>query len=395
MKYPIGIQSFEKLRRGGFAYVDKTALLYKMADEGGTYFLSRPRRFGKSLTLSTFEAYFKGQKELFKGLAMETLEHDWHEHIVLSLSFGRGNYLKEGELDEILRRFLERTETKLGLKQMSSSLSERLYDIIEGAYEKSGRGVVVLVDEYDKPLLDVMDSQITVDVSGTKIPLEEYHRDTLRGFFSVLKDCDQYLRFVMITGITKFPQVSIFSGLNNLSDISLSDQYDSICGITQEEFEKDLQEGIIELSDAYSWTYDETIKRLKKQYDGYHFSERMVDVYNPFSLINALYNKKLRNYWFSTGSPSFLIRLMSRNKMTLESLAGKYYADEELNDYRANINNPLPIIFQSGYLTIKDYDNERNRYLLDLPNDEVKAGFIKLVSDDFFNASTDTESFGQ
>ena len=377
-KIPIGIQSFEDLRRKNFLYVDKTLYAFKLANLGKVYFLSRPRRFGKSLFLSTLKAYFLGQKELFKGLYIEKAEEKraeiekteaWVEYPVFYLDFNVGRYDLEEALAESLDYFLRKQEKIYELKNEGDSFAKRFQSLIETAYNKTGRQVVILVDEYDKPLLQTM---------GVNEDLNEEFRNTLKAFYSVIKTCDQYIRFAFLTGVTKFSKVSIFSDLNNLQDISMLNDYAEICGLTQAEIEKTFKPEIERLAKNTKNSYDKMLEELKKRYDGYKFSVLGESVYNPFSILNTLNSGELKNYWFSTGTPTFLVNYLKDAYYNIPDLDGKVELDESmLNEYRADTKNPIPILFQSGYLTIKEYIEEVNMYRLGFPNDEVRYGFLK------------------
>ena len=373
MKYPIGIQSFERIIEDGYVYVDKTDLIFRLTHEGSIYFLSRPRRFGKSLLVSTLENYYLGRKELFRGLAIDGLETEWAVHPVFHVDFNGGNFANPGELEQKINFYLTQWEQQYNLPVRTNELGygDRFIQVLEAAHRQTGRRAVVLVDEYDKPVLDVLD----VDTG-----LEERHRNVLKAFYSVFKGADSHLQFVLLTGVTKFSQVSVFSGFNQPKDISMDARYEALCGITQEEIDRNFPEPIAAMAAEYRCTPEEMRLRLKSQYDGYHFSKRMTDVYNPFSLLNAFDRTSIDDYWFSTGTPTYLIRLLSHSRETMNELTGKYYRPEEFVDYKADVEMPLPMIFQSGYLTIKDYDMRRNRFLLDYPNNEVKNGFLTMVA---------------
>ena len=381
MKYPIGIQSFDQLIEDGYVYIDKTDLVYSLVTEGKIYFLSRPRRFGKSLLVSTLENYYLGRKELFKGLAIEKLEKDWNVYPVFHVDFNSTNFSNPGELEEKLNFYVSEWERKYGLygRYDTLGIGDRFAEVIRVAHETTGRRAVVLIDEYDKPVLDVLD----VDSD-----LEDRHRNFLKVFYSVFKGADAHLQFVLLTGVTKFSQVSVFSGFNQPKDISLDARYETLCGITQEEMEIYFHNSIEKMATEYQCTSDEIKVRLKEKYDGYHFSKRMTDVYNPFSLLNAFDRVSMENYWFSTGTPTYLIRLLSHFRENMNELTGKYYRQEEFVDYKADVERPLPMIYQSGYLTIKDYDMRRDRFLLDFPNNEVKSGFIIAVASSYLNPHT-------
>lgn len=384
MKYPIGIQTFSEIIQNGYVYVDKTALVYKLATSGKIYFLSRPRRFGKSLLVSTLKAYFQGKRELFRGLAMERLETEWAEYPVFHFSFSSGNFMQGDELKNILETFVADAESEYGKSATATTLSVRFKKVIEAAHKQTGRKVVVLIDEYDKPLLDVLDTDLTVDVDGKDMSLEDYNRGLLKEIYSVFKDADADLRFVLLTGVTKFSQVSVFSGFNQPDDISMDPAYDALCGITKEELISYFAEPIQELALQEGMSEKEMLERLKRQYDGYHFSKSMTDIFNPFSLLNCFKKKTISNYWFSTGTPTYLMRLLQHFDENINELVSKYYTPSEFVDYRADTEKPLPMIYQSGYLTIKDYDSLFNTYLLDFPNNEVRGGFLTALASGYF-----------
>ena len=383
MKYPIGIQDFESIINDGYLYVDKTSLIYRLVTEGKIYFLSRPRRFGKSLLVSTLEAYFQGKKELFKGLAIDELEKEWEEYPVFHISFGGENFIEQGSLEDKLATALNKWENIYGKAPVSKTFGGRFLHILQAAHEQTGKRAVVLIDEYDKPLLDVLDTGTSITINGEQRLQEEHHRNILKGFYSVFKEADASLQFVLLTGVTKFSQVSVFSGFNQPSDISLDAQYEALCGITEEELYHNFQEPIEALSRKHKCTTDDMKERLKLQYDGYHFSEDLTDIYNPFSILNAFAKMRIADYWFATGTPTYLIRLLNHTQENLNELTGKYYDPSEFIDYKADVEKPLPMIYQSGYLTIKDYDMDMNTYLLDFPNNEVKKGFVTMVANDY------------
>ena len=375
-KLPIGLQSFEVMRNEGFVYVDKTEYVVKLAAESRVFFLSRPRRFGKSLFLSTLKAYFLGKKELFKGLYIEDAEQKqaelegreaWIKYPVLYLDFNGGIYdTSEGLLNRFLSFFNEYEEI---YKSTGLDIPDRFKNLIKKIYETTGKQVVILIDEYDKPLLETM---------IINEPLNEEYRRILKGFYGVIKACDEYIRFAFLTGVTKFSKVSIFSDLNNLRDISMLPEYDAVCGITQKEMEEVFKPEIIELGKAQNLTEAETLAKLKQKYDGYHFSESSVNVYNPFSLLNVFAGKVFRSFWFATGTPTFLVRTLQHQKEICirDILENAEMSENALQDYRPDMNNPIPILFQSGYLTLKDYDKRLGLYKLGFPNDEVKYGFL-------------------
>lgn len=392
MKYPIGIQDFAKIIKDGYVYVDKTELLYQLVTEGTIYFLGRPRRFGKSLLVSTLKYYFQGRKDLFAGLAIDHLEKDWVEHPVFHIDFNGADFSKEGELDKKMDKWLSDYEEIYGRNKNSLTLGDRFTDLLKAAHLQTGRRAVVLVDEYDKPMLDVLDSGLSLTVNGEKRLLEEYHRNVLKGFYSVFKAADEHLRFVLLTGVTKFSQVSVFSGFNQPADISMVSNYEALCGITQDELEAYFEEPIRRMAKKYECSFDEMKRKLKNHYDGYHFSEDLTDIYNPFSLLNAFAFNKMQDYWFKSGTPTYLIRLLNHSQENLNELTGKYYDPSQFVDYKADVELPLPMIFQSGYLTIKDCNLEQETYLLDFPNNEVKKGFVSLLASSYLKGSTDTGS---
>ena len=373
MKYPIGIQSFTKIIEDGYVYVDKTELIYNLTHEGSIYFLSRPRRFGKSLLVSTLENYYLGHKELFKELAMERLEKEWAVHPVFHIDFNSTNFTNPGELEQKLDFYVSRWMNQYGLPPEIKTLGtgDRFVEVLRAAHERTGRRAVVLIDEYDKPILDVLD----VDAA-----LEDRHRNVLKAFYSVFKAADEHLQFVLLTGVTKFSQVSVFSGFNQPKDISMDGRYEALCGITQEEIERYFLQPIADMAVDYRCTPEEMKQRLKLQYDGYHFSDRLTDVYNPFSLLNALDSRRMDDYWFRSGTPTYLVRLLSHFNENMNELTGRYYRTDEFVDYKADVEKPLPMIFQSGYLTIKNCNHDFNTFLLDFPNNEVKNGFLTMLA---------------
>ncbi len=385
MKYPIGIQSLEDIINNGFVYVDKTDLVYKLATEGKVYFLSRPRRFGKSLLMSTLENYFLGRKELFLGLKIDALEKDWIEYPVFTLSFGKSNFMQKNNLEDAIEDFLLQAEKQYNVVPEVKSYGVRFANVLKAAHEQTGRQAVVLIDEYDKPLLDVMElDHYVMDGNDNKVGLEDYNRGILKGFYGVFKDADKHLRFVMLTGVTKFSQVSVFSGFNQPQDISMDSRYEALCGITTDELLTVFDEPIRELAEKNKVSYDEIIGRLKRRYDGYHFSEEMIDIYNPFSLLNCFASMRMRDYWFASGTPTYLMRLLQHSDENINEFIGRYYDCSEFVNYKADVQKPLPMIYQSGYLTIKDYDDSTETYRLDFPNQEVSAGFIDMLASDYF-----------
>jgi hypothetical protein len=369
-KLPIGIQTFEEIRRNGYLYVDKTALVWQIANTGKPYFLSRPRRFGKSLLISTFEAYFQGKRDVFEGLAMEKLESGWTEYPILHLDLNAEKYDAPDRLNSILNRYLDIWEDTWGKEAREVTSSDRFSGIIRRAYEKSGRGVVVLIDEYDKPLLQaLLDDE-----------LAEAYKQTLKSFYGVLKSADRYLRFVFLTGVTKFSQVSVFSDLNQLQDISLWQDYAELCGITLHELVDTFGPELETVAKSNDLSFEETVATMSAVYDGYHFHPRGEGMFNPFSVLNALKSRSFDYYWFQTGTPTYLVELLKRSDYDLRRLMDGVQAGvNAFSEYRAEAGNPLPMIYQSGYLTIKDYDKEFRLYTLGFPNDEVRNGFINFL----------------
>lgn len=368
MLYPIGIQNFEKLRNDGCVYVDKTALMYKMVKEGNYYFLSRPRRFGKSLLISTLEAYFLGKKDLFEGLAVAELEKDWVEYPVLHLDLNTEKYDSIEVLNNKLSGTLKLWEEQYGRDESEKSLPMRFEGIIRRAKEKTGRNVVILVDEYDKPMLQAIGNE----------ELQKAYRDTLKSFYGALKSMDGCIRFALLTGVTKFGKVSVFSDLNNLKDISMSQYYYNICGITEEELHHYFDEEIEQLARTNNQTKDEAYEKLKEEYDGYHFTYDTPGMYNPFSILWTLSERRYGSYWFETGTPTFLVELLQKTDYNLEQMAN-VEADSDMLGSIFNDDNPIPVIYQSGYLTIKSYDNRFGIYKLGFPNREVEDGFMKYL----------------
>jgi len=369
-KLPIGIQTFEKLREEGFLYVDKTAWVWQLASTPTPYFLSRPRRFGKSLLLSTFEAYFAGRKDLFEGLAIEKLETEWNVHPILHLDLNAEKYDAPERLHSILNRHLSLWEDTWGKEERETTPADRFNGIIRRAYQQTGKGVVVLVDEYDKPLLQSLMNE----------ELSEAYRQTLKGFYGVLKSADRYLRFVFLTGVTKFAQVSVFSDLNQLQDISMQENYAEICGITKEELTEVFTPELEALGTRNKLTLEDTVEKMTAMYDGYHFHQQGTGMFNPFSVLNALISREFGHYWFATGTPTYLVELLKQSDYDLRLLIdGVEAEDTAFAEYRVDVHNPLPVFYQSGYLTIKGYDELFRTYTLGFPNDEVRNGFIKFL----------------
>lgn len=378
MKYPIGIQNFPKLRNGGFAYVDKTDLIYELTHTFVACFLSRPRRFGKSLLLSTMEAYFKGERELFKGLKIEHLEKEWAKHPVIHIDLNNGYYKSGGDLEQTLKEEIESQEELFGVKRTKETIGGRFADIIKKAYRDYGQGVVVLIDEYDKPMLEIMSDE----------EAQEEYRDILKPFYGTLKKCDGCLSFVFLTGVTKFARLSVFSDLNQIKDISLLPEYETLCGVTTKEMLDCFQDGVEEFAKHLNISCAEMIHKLEQKYDGYHFSERLIGVLNPFSLLNSLRDKKLDDFWFQTGTPTFLTRLLKKHHTDLSQLEGYRAKGSLLTSVESMEIDPVPIIYQSGYLTIKDYEKSLETYILGYPNEEVKQGFFGYLLKHFAKMTT-------
>ena len=368
-KYPVGIQSFSDIREGCYFYVDKTDLIYKLVQTGKYYFLSRPRRFGKSLLISTLEAYFKGKKELFKRLAMESLEKEWIEYPVLHLDLNAKKYEDSSSLLAILNQHLEKWEATYGTEKSDRAPEERFAYIIDKIYKVTGKQVVILIDEYDKPLLQTIGNE----------ELQDDFRGTLKAFYGVMKSSDRYIRFALLTGVTKFSKVSVFSDLNNLEDISLQSDYQALCGITHNELTSLLADEIKELANANGMTEENAKNELKEWYDGYHFTAKGIGIYNPFSLLQVMKQKAFGNYWFETGTPTFLVESLKKNRYPLENLVGSMATSDILGGTDSADENPLPVLYQSGYLTIKGYYSEFKTFVLGFPNREVEDGFTRFI----------------
>ena len=377
--YPIGIQTFEEIIKNNLLYIDKTEYIFRMTHTSGKYFfLGRPRRFGKSLLVSTFDSYFSGKKDLFAGLAIEKLEKDWTEYPVLHFDMSGGKHMEKEQLEDYLDYILKEQERKWGITNPPIGANNRLIELITTAYEKTGNQVVVLIDEYDAPMLDVAHEKESLDVL----------RNIMRNFYSPLKMCEPKLRFVFLTGITKFSQVSIFSELNNITNISMRDDYAGICGITMEELLDNMSEDIDALAEAQGLSREEAISKLKENYDGYHFSPVSPDVFNPYSLLKCFDEKNFGAYWFASGTPTYLINMMKKFEV-LPSDISRVEADEsEFDAPTENMPTILPLLYQSGYITIKDYDKEFNYYTLDVPNKEVKVGLTKALIPSYVTPNT-------
>ena len=368
MKYPIGIQNFEDLRRNGYKYVDKTNFVYKLADEGKYYFLSRPRRFGKSLFLSTLEAYFQGKKELFEGLAIYDLETEWKKYPIFHIDLNTANFREKDSLYNVLNDYLTTWEDKYGTRESEATLALRFKGVIARAAEKEGCGVVILIDEYDKPILQTLRDP----------ELQAEHRAQLKAFYSVLKAQDRYIKFAFLTGVTKFGKISVFSDLN-LIDISMDYRYVNICGTTEEELKSYFKDGISELASANGDSESETIDKLRMRYGGYHFEKNSEGIYNPFSVLNTLAKHRYKNYWFETGTPTFLIGLLKEHGSRFPDLSKEQVSAIVMSSMDSASTNLIPVIYQTGYLTIKGYDERFKKYRLGFPNKEVEEGFLNLL----------------
>ena len=375
--YPVGVQNFEKVILGGYEYVDKTALIYELFNTGSYYFLSRPRRFGKSLLLSTLEAYAQGKKELFKGLALEKLERDWTVYPVLHMDLNTEKYDTKASLENKLELTLKQWEGEYGYNPDEYSVATRFEGVIRRACEQTGRRVVILIDEYDKPMLQAIGNEA----------LQNEYRSTLKAFYGALKSMDGCIRFALLTGVTKFGKVSVFSDLNNLMDISMDDRYVEICGISEKEIHAYFEEDIHALATATGLTYEETCAELKANYDGYHFTENAVGMYNPFSLLNTFAKKKFGSYWFETGTPTYLVELLKLHHYPIEDLEHIVTSQPVLDSIDTASTDPIPVIYQSGYLTIKGYNKMFENYTLGFPNREVEQGFFKFLLPNYASVS--------
>ena len=376
--YPIGIQTFEEIIKKNMLYVDKTEYVYRMANSGKYFFLSRPRRFGKSLLTSTFHSYFAGKKDLFKGLAMEKLEKEWTEYPVLHFDMSGGKHLDKDELETYLGYQLEDQERLFGIARHREGVNNRLDDLITTTYERTGKQVVVLIDEHDAPLLDVVHED-------EKLPIL---RNVMRNFYSPLKKCESYLRFVFLTGITKFSQMSIFSELNNISNISMDDDYAGICGITMDELTTQMSADVNALAEKLGKTSEETLAKLREYYDGYHFAAKSPDVFNPYSLLNAMARGKLDYYWFSSGTPTYLIEMLKKFHVMPSEIGGGDADKSEFDAPTENMTSVIPLLYQSGYITIKGYDPETELYTLDIPNKEIRVGLYRCLLSNYIGTNT-------
>lgn len=369
VKYPIGIQDFEGLRNDGYLYVDKTHIVRRLIENGKYYFLSRPRRFGKSLLLSTLHAYFEGKREVFKGLAIDTDEVSWEAHPVMHLDLNAQKYDAKESLENILRDFLSREEAKYGEVQDDNTLGLRFCNVIRNAHQQTGKRVVILIDEYDKPMLQAIGNR----------ELQDEYRNTLKSFYGALKTMDGSIQFAFLTGVTKFGKVSVFSDLNHLMDISMDARYYDICGISETELHEYFDDGVAELAAENEMTKEECYDLLKVRYDGYHFEEKAPGMYNPFSLLQTLSKRKFGSFWFETGTPTYLVTLLQLHDYNLESMSEVETDADVLNSTDGGSTDPIPVIYQSGYLTIKGYDKEFGLYKLGFPNKEVEEGFLKFI----------------
>ncbi len=382
LRYPIGIQTFSKIREEGYLYVDKTDLVYQIANGNSNYvFLSRPRRFGKSLFVSTLLSYFEGRKELFEGLAMEKLETEWTEYPVLHFSMSTVKGMNKEDIESELNLKLKDYEDIYGREKGEERPNQRLQGIVKRAYKHTGQKVVVLIDEYDSPLLDVVHEEENLPIL----------RNVMRNFYSPLKDLDPYLRFVFLTGITKFSQLSIFSELNNIQNISRLKEYGSLCGITEEEMLTQMRPGIERLAQEEGNTYEEIVDHLKLTYDGYHFTWPSPDIYNPYSLLRALEEKDIDNYWFDTGTPSYLIEMLRKFDVSAEKIGGERVSASQFDAPTEMMTDAIPLLYQSGYLTIKDYSREDREYFLDIPNHEVKEGLMESLLPEYVTPAKNKE----
>ena len=381
--YPADVQTFEKMRRGGYVYVDKTGYVYRMTHSGSTYvFLSRPRRFGKSLLTSTLHAYFEGRRDLFKGLAIERMEEEWTEYPVLHFDMSKGKHGDEDKLNRFLISQISDNEENNGMEGEGDDADVRLSRLIKRLYKQTGRQVVVLIDEYDAPLLDVVHEE-------ENLPKLRY---VMRNFYSPLKGCEQYLKFVFITGITKFSQLSIFSELNNIGNISMDEEYAGICGITKEELASQMAVDVEILGKKRGKTWEETLRDLTEYYDGYHFTWPSPDVFNPFSLMTAMKKGKTGAYWFETGTPTYVIEILRKYKVIPQEIGGRMCVLEDFDTPVEGMSDMTPLLYQSGYLTIKGYTPTSELYLLDLPNKEVRTGMMRSLLRNYVERPSDVNT---
>ena len=381
-RLPVGIQTFEKIRENDMLYIDKTEYIWNMIHLSNYIFLSRPRRFGKSLLVSTLQAYYEGRKDLFKGLFIETVEKDWTEYPVLRLSMASGKHMEKEQLERYLGNRLAEYEGKYGITNPATDNNDRFTALIQAAYQKTGKKVVILIDEYDAPLLDVVHEKETLPVL----------RNVMRNFYSPLKDCDPYLQFVFLTGITKFSQLSIFSELNNLKNISMRTDYAAVCGITEEEMLTQMSDYIDDFAEAQQITREGAIEGLKQQYDGYHFTWPSPDIYNPFSLLNAFQDHDYTNYWFGSGTPTYLIEMLRKFNVVPSEIGCGSVQAKSFDAPTENMKNITPLLYQSGYITIKGYNPVSKNYKLDIPNNEIQAGLMESLLPNYVHEYADKGS---
>ena len=374
-KYPLGVQTFEDIINGGYLYIDKTALVYELVSSGKYFFLSRPRRFGKSLLVSTLESYFQGRKDLFQGLALQHLEQKWDVYPIFHIDLATKKYEDGNALDDMLLEYVTSWEQKYGCNKDEIGLERRFAGVVRRACEQTGRQVVILVDEYDKPLVSTFENEW----------LQDQYRATLKAFYSVLKSHDRYIHFALLTGVTKFSKVSIFSDLNNLIDISMTRQFCTLCGITEEELHSCMDQDVRALAEANGMMIEETYSKLKLWYDGYLFNPKGTGVYNPFSLMNAFYSKDFGSYWYATGTPTFLSLMVKNNLVNLQKMNGKRVTADVVSMLDSLKMDPIPILYQSGYLTIKG--NDEDNLILGYPNEEVRMGFVRQLMEAYSNNS--------
>ncbi len=383
IRYPIGIQTFSEIIEEGYKYVDKTNFVYEVAKHGKYIFLSRPRRFGKSLLMSTLESYFRGEKELFKGLAIEKLEKEWKSYPVLRFDLSPTNYDDPSKLIACINSGIRTIEYEYDIKAEGENIAVRFFSLIQQAYQKYGEKVVILIDEYDKPMLDCLHD----------FELHEKLKAELRGFYSSIKASDRYIKFAMLTGITKFGKVNVFSGLNNLKDISMLPKYNAICGISETEFHENFKAPIKDFATIHGIPEDDAWSKFKLMYDGYLFAPSGEGIYNPFSVLNAFDDMMLDSYWYESGSPHYLIKLIEKNNYALDKLDGAKRTKVELSNITDTSSDFVPLLFQSGYLTIKDYDPISEEYTLGFPNKEVNKAFWDSLASRFFRGSDGSKAF--
>ena len=381
MIYPVGVQNFEKIRKEGYVYVDKTALIHRLVKLGTYYFLSRPRRFGKSLLISTLEAYFSGKKHLFEGLAIEDLETEWNEYPILHFDLNAKKFDAVEDLYELVGRQLERYELQYETVAVDQSLDGRFYNLVMSIADRTHKRVVILVDEYDKPLLQTIGNS----------ELQNTYREILKAFYGVMKSCDGQIHFGFLTGVTKFGKVSVFSDLNNLDDISMDPAYYDICGISEDELNEYFDAEIGILAEENDITKEQAYDRLRNEYDGYHFCENVSGVYNPFSVLSTLRKNRFGNYWFETGTPTYLVELLKRSDFQLDKIDGYKTGKDVLNGI--DPGSPVAMIYQSGYVTIKDYDSEFDLVTVGFPNKEVERGFLLFLLPFYTNLKKEDSNF--